>query len=186
MGLTTGKKRPKGSRVKKAIVNSFLGLSVAAVLLAAAWALFFNTDDVFLFGYKPYIIASESMEPAFKKYAFVLIKKESSANIKAGEVIAFKAAQISGKAALHRVVDITADGFVTKGDANKRVDEQIVTGDAFLGREVWHTNLTATLFMLAQAPGGIVYIVIFPCVTIVLVVILIQALRKLAGRRKLE
>ena len=186
MGSMTGNRQPKGRKVRRAIVNSFLGLSVAIVFLAAAWALFSNTDDTFIFGYKPYIIASESMEPAFMKYAFVLVKKDSPGNIKAGEVIAFRAAPIRGKAALHRVVDITGDGFITKGDANKRIDEQIVTGDAFLGREVWHTNLTATLYKLVQTPGGVVFAVIFPCLAIVLLVFLIQTLRRLSRRKKLE
>lgn len=165
---------------KRIVLNSFLGLSIALVLMAAAWAVFSNTEDTFLFGYKPYFIASESMEPAFKKHAIVLIKKDSYHNVRTGEVIAFKASQASGKAALHRVVGITANGFVTKGDANKRVDEQIVTGEAFLGREVWHSNMTASLSRSVQTPQGLLIAVMLPCMLAALLVFLAKTIRRLS------
>jgi len=162
MASTTENKRSTSKKIKGVILNFFLGLSIVIVLLASAWSIFLRSDDSFLFGYKPYIIASESMEPTFMKYAVVLIKEGGYENVRDGDVIAYKAPQFSGQAALHRVMDATPDGFVTKGDANSIVDEHIVTTETFIGHEVWHTNLTAPLFVLLHKPHFNLALIIIP------------------------
>lgn len=173
-------------KIRRIILNFLLGMSVLLVLLAAANALFFHSEDTFLFGYKPYIVASESMEPVFRKYAIVLIEKGGYDDIGAGDVIAFRAREISGQVALHRVLAVTSGGLVTKGDANRIADAQIVTRDAFVGRRIWHTNLTAAVFLPARTPQNIFLAVAASCAFIVLLIIVTKVAKKRLGREKMK
>ena len=173
----------KGQRARRIVANILLGFSILVVLLAAFWAFFAHSkEDAFLFGYKPYIVASESMEPLIEKYAFVLVAKGGYDDVKAGEVIAFKASRIGGKSVLHRVVDVKPEGFVTKGDAVNIADQNIVTGDAFLGRKVWHTNLTAVLYRMLQTPNGVFLVVGLPCAFIAFLVIVTRMVKRTLRR----
>jgi len=183
MKATTENRLPKSKKITNAILNFFLALSILIVALAAVWAIFFRSEDTFLFGYKPFIVASESMEPAIKKHAVVLIKKIDYDDINAGEVVAFKSSQMSGKVALHRVVDVTPDGILTKGDANRIVDEYPVTQDVYLGREIWHTNLTASLLEVLQTPRDIFLFIVLPLLFIITFVVLLVFIRKTARRK---
>jgi len=175
-------RRAKGQKAKGIISNIFLVFSILIVLMAAVWTLFFNTPDAFLFGYKPYIVASESMQPGIMKYAFVIIEKGGYADVETGEVIAFKTSRMSGQSVLHRVVDVTPEGFVTKGDAVRIADDKVVTGDEFLGRKIWHTNLTAIVYGLLQTPKGIFLVVGLPSLIIAFLIITTKAVKKAIKR----
>jgi signal peptidase len=161
------KRQSKSELVKQVLLNTMLVFSLLAVVLAAGWAVFFKTDDAFLFGYKPYIVIGESMEPTIQKHAFVLIEQVDFDDVEVGEVIAFRSAQMSGAPVLHRVIDITSDGLITKGDAANIADEYLVTRYDFLGRELWYTNLTAKVYQMCQTPLGFFSLVIFPCLAAV-------------------
>ena len=165
-----------GKKVKQIILNVLLALSVLLFLFVAISALFFSQKDAYLFGYKPYIITSESMEPVYMKRCIVLIKKGSYDQVEVGDVIAFKAHKIGGQPAFHRVIEITNDGFTTKGDAAKHADEQTVTRDDFLGSEVYHTNILPKFLILTQSPQGIIMFIVLPillCAAIVVTIIFI-------------
>ena len=166
-----------GKKIKQLLWDFLLGLAIVAVLLAAFNLVFCRSEETFLFGYKPYIVAGESMEPVFRKYAFVIIKSGAYDDIKTGDIVAFKASQISGHSALHRVTNVTPDGLLTKGDANRIADGQLVTPDTYLGREIWHTNLTADIYRLLQTPSGVLGAVL-TCAAVVLLLIGIKIIKK--------
>ena len=183
-GIIRVKKSKKNRNAMGTVLNLVLGLSIVLMILSAIAAITLKNQDAFLFGFKPYIIASESMEPTYQKYAFVLIRNSGYDDVKEGEVIAFKADMINGQAAFHRVLTITPDGLVTKGDANRVADDQLVTQNNFLGREVWHTNFTATAFFMLQTPGGILLVLILPLLAVILILaIKIMKMQKKASRR---
>jgi len=165
--------------MKRVILNILVGLSVLLVLLAAASTYFFSEGDAFLLGYKPFLISSESMEPTYRKYATVLVRQVPYEDVRVGDAIAFRADQIGGKIAFHRVIEITPNGFVTQGDANNKADSQIVDQETFVGREAWGTNLTATLIPLLQTPRGVFMIVVLPIVLIILIVAFFRVIRRM-------
>jgi signal peptidase len=170
-------KEPAGKKIKRIILDVLLAVAILAVVSAAVSAIFFNNEDTFLLGYKPYIVSSESMAPAYRKYAVVLVKNQTYDEVEPGELIAFRADELGGKPAFHRVVEITPDGFITKGDANKINDGQVVDREAFLGRRVWHTNLTADLIPLLMTPKGFIFIIVLPVLLIFLIIIFIKVLQ---------
>lgn len=161
------------------MLNVLMCISVALVVLTAVYTLFFHRDDAFLFGVKPFMISSESMEPTHKKYAVVIVQNNSYDDVKVGDLIAFRADPLGGKPAFHRVMEVTPDGFVTKGDANRINDDQIVNREAYLGREIWYTNFLGTLIPLLQTPKGLLSLVILPALLIIILIVSIKILKSL-------
>lgn len=158
--------------IKRIAVNLFLGVILLLMLSAI-----FNTNST-LFGYKPYFVASESMTPTYKKYAFVVVKTNFYGTVKPGDVIAFRANDLGGQSALHRVVSVTPEGYVTKGDNNKGTDQQVIDRSVFLGRAVWHTNLTSKLIPVLKTPKGIFFMAVLPIAWIVLIITFTKLCRK--------
>ena len=176
----------KSAIVKRVIMNSMLALSLLIVSLAVIWAVFLKTDDAFIFGYKPYIVVSESMQPTIQKYAFVIIEQTDYDEIAVGEVIAFRSAHVSGVPVLHRVIDITPEGIVTKGDAVDISDESVVTRNNFLGRRLWHTNLLARVFQICQTPQGFFLVVVLPCLVVITLYVVFTFDTKKSKRRHIR
>ena len=177
-------RQPESRKAKRIILNILLGVSFAILIYAVVMVFFFRSEDAYFLGYKPYIVASESMSPAIEKYALVLVKNGGYDDVKTGDVIAYKADQIGGKSALHRVIDVTSDGLITKGDANKINDERLVTEDSFMGHEVWYTNSTAAIIPMFQTTKGTIIAIMLTLATIIILVIIAKVIKDKLRQRK--
>lgn len=72
-----------------------------------------------LFGYRPVVVLSGSMEPTYKVGSIIYYKKISQKELKDGDVITFT---INNKMVSHRIVNIDNGLIETKGDANNVSD----------------------------------------------------------------
>lgn len=86
-----------------------------------------------IFGIKPYVVMSGSMEPDITTGSLCFIDTKSEYNkLEEGDIIAFLT---SAKTLVtHRAMVITEDGIVTKGDANEHTDGVSVTEKNFAGK----------------------------------------------------
>lgn len=97
-----------------------------------------NPDELpGVFGVKPAVVLSGSMEPAIETGDLILLRDTDPLALEKGDVICYLS---SGKAVTHRIVGITAgeDGrprYVTQGDANNAEDRLPVTPDQVQG--IW-------------------------------------------------
>lgn len=182
----TKKQEKVWQRFVRYTLNLILVLALGLLIFVGVSAARLNKDDAFLAGYKPFVISSDSMAPTYLKNGLVLIKQGDFSTIKTGEMIAFKAQALDGKPAFHRVVEITSEGIVTKGDANKIKDSQVVTKQAYLGHEVWHTNITVELLPLLKTPKGIIYLIVLPVILIILLSQTVKTIRRERKREPLE
>lgn len=78
---------------------------------------------------KPGIVISGSMEPEIGVGSVIFIDKKDK-DIEVGDIIAFER---GGAMVTHRVVDITEQGYVTKGDNNESVDASQVVESELVG-----------------------------------------------------
>ncbi|GHU08172.1 hypothetical protein FACS189431_3940 [Alphaproteobacteria bacterium] len=158
----------------------FLGAILFVVLLGK------STEDIYVFGYKPFVIATGSMETEYMTHSVVVIEQGHFDDVKIGDVIAFRAEAMSGKLAFHRVVREVDDTFVTKGDNNQIVDGSAVTRDNYIGREVFHTNLTAYYMQELAQPYGYIRVIALPILAIVMLCIGIYLFGRWPAERKLK
>ena len=86
-----------------------------------------------IFGYKPLVVLSGSMEPTFKTGSIIYYKKVNSySDLKKGDIITYR---YKNNYISHRNVDMNNNLFETKGDANDISDPVIVSFDRILGKD---------------------------------------------------
>lgn len=120
-------------KIVKIIETSFLIIVIACVCCNIITGL---TGKSHVFGIKPMIVMSGSMEPTIKTYQLVLTVPVSGEEVHVNDIVTYKAA--SGITVIHRVIDITEQGFVFKGDNNSKADEMIITADQIGYKVIWH------------------------------------------------
>lgn len=169
------KQNSAGRKANKIFSNIFLTLSIV-VLLAAVVFVLTGTNDRFIFGYKPFIIATGSMEPEYLTNSIVIISEDAYEELEVGDVIAFKPEQLGGAGAMHRIVESTDQGFITKGDNNDFADDGTVTLENYVGRAIWHTNALAGYFDKLMKPNGVLKFLVLPLGGIILLIIAIKLL----------
>lgn len=102
------------------------------ILVINLWIMFqskTNSEKVpSVFGYKPFMVLSGSMESDIHKGDLILTKETNPADLAINDVIAFRDAQ--NTITTHRIIDIVEnDGqtyFITKGDNNSTQDLNLV------------------------------------------------------------
>lgn len=84
-----------------------------------------------LWGQKPLVIISGSMEPTLKVGGVLYYEKINIDELDEGDILVYQANEhiIS-----HRIVDIIEDDFITKGDKNNSIDNYLVSSNQVLGK----------------------------------------------------
>lgn len=122
---------------KKKIIR-FIIIAIIAIIIYNLF-LFLDTSEGrngarTIFGFKSFIITSNSMQPYLSEDDVIIVKKTK--NIKPGDVITFSMDN-SDIPTTHRVEKINEEGkYVTKGDKNTEIDEKIVSNEDIIGKVV--------------------------------------------------
>ena len=113
---------------------------------------------LYAIGYTPYVVLSGSMEPTIKTGSVCFINKHASyEKIKEKDIIAFRLK--SGTLVTHRVIDITNEGLITKGDNNEDKDDVITTKNNFVGKNsFWIPKLGYLVVLFQSTKGKIIFI----------------------------
>ena len=92
-----------------------------------------NGTPFFLFGWKPVIVLSDSMEPTYSSGEILLIR-EKDETPKVNDIIMFKQRNYGMNAYVtHRIIGQDKKGFITKGDANKAEDPGRIPEEDVIG-----------------------------------------------------
>lgn len=122
--------------IKKIVVNILI-----LVLLAIALGLMVLP----FFGYKSYVVVSDSMHPTIPKYSLVYIKvlsDQEKQELLPGDIVAVKT---EGTPLMHRIKAINDDQVQTKGDANDDPDAWVGI-DRIIGIKVFFIPLLGFLY----------------------------------------
>ena len=161
------------------VVTRALTVAWVGVVGAAAAALLF----AWLAGWRLEIVRTASMAPAVPAGSVAVVRPAGIAEIRMGEVIAFRDARDERIRVLHRVVRVSdrreAGGDVylyTQGDANGSADPLYVTRDRLLGRLSWSMPRLGAAVWLLRPPFGALLFVGLPA--------LVMATGRLVRRRR--
>ena len=160
-------------------VLKYIGLSIL-ILLAVTFAYIFIQSKVFpdkvpsLFGYKPFIVLSGSMETELYKGDLAIVKRIDPKELKVQDIIAFR--EEKNRVVTHRIVEINTENgevrFTTKGDNNNKNDDGFVKFDQVEGRYVCKIKGLGSVVLVMQKPLTLItilgLIVIFGVLWIVL------------------
>jgi len=115
-----------------------------------------------IFGYKTFIVLSDSMEPNIMSGDLIFTKDVAFSSLKENDIIAFR--NKDEKIVTHRIKAIDEKNpncFITKGDANNIKDEGVVCANKIEGKYVRRIAYLGSIFLVFQNPFVISFLVIF-------------------------
>ena len=144
------------------IIKIVFTISISAII--AVLLLFYR--PVSLAGdtrYEP--VYSGSMEPAIPVGSIVVIKPVDPENLKERDIICFK---VSESTVTHRIVNVTDEGFTTKGDANEDPDTWIVKRESVIGKVVFTILYIGFISGFVRTPLGFILLIIIPATLLII------------------
>ena len=144
-------------------------LFINGVILINSWMHPEKVPSVF--GWKPFIVLSGSMETEIFSGDIVVVKEVDSTKLKENDIIAFKSGDV---VVTHRIVEVIKeeDGtikYVTKGDNNNTQDKDYVYPDKVEGLLQFKVSKLGNLAMFIQTPIGMLVCLSIPLLLLILV-----------------
>ena len=155
------------SIIKTTIVWLVVLLAVSMMIFTVVSVTTFNRNDRALFGYKMFIVNSDSMAATdFDAGDLILVKEVDPSTLAVGDIITYMSQNSDsfGEAITHKIRKLTTDaegnpGFITYGTTTNTDDEAIVTYPYILGKYQSHIPGLGTFFnFLKTTPGYFVCI----------------------------
>lgn len=144
---------------------------------------------IFLIFYRPVALWGDthyepvftgSMEPAIPVGSIVVIKPADPETLKVGDIICFKIESEFATTVTHRILNITNEGFITKGDANEEPDQWIVRKENVIGKVIFTIPYVGYIGYFVRTPIGFILLIVIPASLIIIIEIrnIIKELRK--------
>ena len=155
------------SIIKTTLILLIVLFAISMMVFTVVSVTTFNRNDRSLFGYKMYIVNSDSMAATdFNAGALNLSKEDDPSTLKAGDIITFMSQDPNsfGETVTHKIRSLTVDaegnpGFITYGTTTNVNDETVVTYPYVLGQYQSHIAGLGTFFnFLKSTPGYFVCI----------------------------
>jgi len=152
-------------KIIQAILNS---ISYIFFILLAIVAFFSVSANTSLLGnYKSLVVQSGSMENTIMTGDIILIKALSQYN--KNDVVTFKEAD--ERIVTHRIIKVQDDSdntvFITKGDANRSIDNDTVKPEQILGKVMFVIPKIGFLVAFAKSPFGLVVLILIPATLLI-------------------
>ncbi len=163
--------------IRSVVVWLIVAIAVCMMVFTIVSVSTFDRADRSLFGYKAFIVLSDSMSKTdFDAGDLVLVKEVDCSTLKEGDIIAYTSQNTSnyGETVTHKIRKLTTDangnpGFITYGTTTDTDDETVVTYDYVIGKYESHIANVGTFFQfLKTTPGYIVCILVPFLILIVL------------------
>ena len=152
-------------------------LAVCMMIFTIVSVSTFDRSDRSLFGYKAFIVLSDSMSKTdFKEGDLVLIKEVDPSTLKAGDIISYTSQNTDnfGETVTHKIRKLTVDangepGFITYGTTTDTDDETVVTYPYVLGK--YHTRIpnVGKFFMFLKTTPGYIVCILIPFLLLILI-----------------
>lgn len=180
------------SIIKNIFVWLMVALAVCMMVFTVVSVNTFDRSDRSLFGFKAFIVLSDSMSKTdFDAGDLVLVKEVDPSTLKEGDIIAYTSQNTSnyGETVTHKIRKLTTDasgelGFITYGTTTDTDDETVVTYPYVLGKYKTNIPKVGRFFMFLKTTPGYIVCILIPF----LLLILIQGINciRLFRRYKLE
>ena len=123
--------------------------------------------SLLLSGLRLCVIQSGSMEPTIPTYSVCLVTTQVDYDdLSVGDIVVYTRPS-DGQQIVHRIVDITDAGAVTRGDANQTDDGISVTPDNLYARYIAHIPCGGRVINAIRTPTGCAVIAVLVAVLII-------------------
>ena len=156
-------------------------LTISLIIMIKARMYPDKVPDVF--GYKPMIVLSGSMETSIYTGDLVFVKMVDPSTLNENDIIAFR--NETNTVTTHRIIEIINENgnrlFRTKGDNNSSSDISPVSSEVIEGVYVSKISGLGNVLMFLKEPKSLIILLLF---TLVLGLIWIQVMEKNENREK--
>lgn len=162
--------------IKTTLVWLVVLLAVSMMIFTVVSVTTFNRNDRDLFGFKMYIVNSDSMSATdFNAGDLILVKEVDPSALNVGDIITFMSQDTDsfGETITHKIRKLTTDaegnpGFITCGTTTDTDDETIVTYPYVLGQYQSHVPGLGTFFNFLKTTPGYFVCIFTPFMLIIL------------------
>ncbi len=157
-------KKEKFNKILKVITYPLAILIFLLVLYAGYMKYIKHEKDIDILGFRPYMVATGSMEPKYSVGDVIIIKQTPKEKIKVGDIINY-ISENEANTITHRVVNIVEkDGQVyykTKGDNNNSEDPGLIRYDKVQGVLIFKISKLGTIITKLLTGTGITILFVF-------------------------
>ena len=163
--------------IKNIFVWLVVALAVCMMIFTVVSVNTFGRTDRSIFGYKAFIVLSDSMSKTdFNAGDLVLVKEVDPATLKAGDIISYQSTNTEnyGEVVTHKIRELTTDaegnpGFVTYGTTTDQNDKNIVTYSFVLGKYQTKLPGVGKFFRFLKTTPGYIVCIFLPFLLLILV-----------------
>ena len=167
----------------KRVLNIAGKVITALILLFTVFVMVFtiisvntvNKDEADFFGYKPYIVLSDSMKQIFESGDMVVSKTTDTSGLKAGDIITFRSIDPAnyGEVVTHKIREVTTyegeKAYVTYGVNTGADDAYPVPEDNVIGRYAFNLPKMGYFFQFLKSPAGYFTVILIPFLILIIV-----------------
>ena len=161
--------------IKNTAVVLLVVLAVAMTVFTVFSVTTLGRNDRSLFGYKMYIVNSDSMAATdFDAGDLILVKNVDPVALQEGDIISFMSQNVDsfGQTITHKIRSLTTDatgkpGFITYGTTTDTNDETVVTYPFVLGKYESRIPHLGTFFNFLKSPLGYFLCIFLPFMLII-------------------
>lgn len=136
----------------------------------------FNRNDRNIFGYKAFIVLSDSMSATdFNAGDLILVKQVDPTTLQPGDIIAYTSQNTDnyGETVTHKIRSLTTNangepGFITYGTTTNTDDEGVVTFPFILGKYETRLPKVGTFFQFLRTTQGYIVCILAPFLILIL------------------
>lgn len=162
--------------IRSIVVWLMVVLAVCMMIFTIVSVSTFDRSDRSLFGYKAFIVLSDSMSKTdFDAGDLVLVKEVEPDTLGEGDIIAYTSQNTEnyGKTVTHKIRRLTTDangqpGFVTYGTTTDTDDATVVTYPYVLGKYQGHIPKVGTFFQFLKTTPGYIVCILMPFLLLIL------------------
>lgn len=162
--------------IKNVLVWTVVVLAVFMMIFTIVSVNTFDRNDRDIFGYRCYIVLSDSMSATdFSAGDLVLIKKVDPTTLEVGDIIAYQSQNTEnyGATVTHKIRAKTMDengnpGFITYGTTTNVDDATVVTFPFILGKYQTSLPKVGTFFQFLKTPQGYIICILIPFLLLIL------------------
>jgi signal peptidase len=144
---------------KEFITWFFLVIYASLVLIS-----FFLRDGNNLRGYRSFLVQSGSMEPTIMTGDVIIVKPELE--YKKHNVVTFK--DSSNHIITHRIMEIDNGHVVTKGDANRSIDNGNISLNQILGKVIFIIPKLGFFIVFSKSLIGLIIFIYLPVIYLII------------------
>ena len=162
--------------LKNIIVWAIVVLAIAMMIFTVVSVNTFDRADRSIFGYKAFVVLSDSMSKTdFSAGDVIIVKEVDPSTLAEGDIISYVSQNSSnyGETVTHKIRKITTDqngnkGFITYGTTTDTDDETVVSYSTVIGKYKFHIAKLGSFFQFLKTTPGYIVCIFVPFLLLIL------------------